>query len=392
MNKQNTIQSVSDFLNDEKFISWRLFRTEELDVYWSVFLSKNPQMEALLDEAIREFDENVKLNDKCISSDAQKHLYKKIETRINTYKRNKVRRILSWTSAAAGVLLIVASVTFFTLKQRNGLLTTQNEIVGTTLSNESVQLIVGNEVVALQSHASIVLSDQGKVSVTDSTSQTKALSLDENKQNRLIVPFGKRSFITLADGTRVWLNSGTEMEFPAKFAGKTRNIRVKGEIYIEVAKSTRPFLIQTTQSTVQVLGTKFNVAAYDDEKTESVVLVEGSVQINNAATKTAVILKPNEKATVSPEKIETETVNVSEYISWRDGVMEFNKTSMSEVLKRVGRYYNVSFESSDVPLNKKTVSGKLFLSNNLDSVMTSVSILSSTNYERENNRIIIRKK
>lgn len=391
MNKQNTIQSVSDFLNDEKFISWRLFRTEELDVYWSVFLSKNPQMETLLNEAIRTFDENVKLNDTNMSSDAQKELYQKIETRIGAHKRNKVRRILSWSSVAAGLLLVVASVTFFTLRQKSEPLTAENEIIGKTLSDKEVQLITGEQIVALQSHSSILLSGEGKVSVTDSTSQTKALTLDESKQNRLIVPFGKRSFITLADGTRVWLNSGTELEFPTKFAGKTRNIKVKGEIYIEVVKSEHPFLVHTSQTTVRVLGTKFNVAAYDDEQSESVVLVEGSVQIN-AGEQAAVILKPNEKATVSAEKIETETVDVSEYISWRDGVMEFNKTSMSEVLKKVGRYYNVSFESGDVALKNKTVSGKLFLSNNLDSVMTSVSILSSTNYERENDRIIIRKK
>ena len=391
MNKQNTFQSVSDFFNDEKFIAWRLFRTKELESYWSVLLSENPQLETLLRGASCKFDENVKLNDAHISSDARKELYKKIETRIYRYKRNKVRRIRSWSSVAACLLLMVASVSFFIIKQKNEVPAAQNEIFGKTLSEKCVQLIVGEKIVTLQSHASILLSDKGGISVTDSTNRKKELMPDESKPNRLIVPFGKRSFITLADGTQVWMNSGTELEFPTRFTGKTRNIKVKGEIYIEVAKSVRPFLIQTLQSTVQVLGTKFNLTAYEDEKNESVVLVEGSVRVNTG-DKMTVLLKPNEKATVSAGNIETETVEVAEYISWRNGMMVFNKASMSEVLKRVGRYYNVSFENIDVQLNKKTVSGKLFLSNNLDSVMISLSILSSTDYERDGNRIIIRKK
>lgn len=114
-----------------------------------------------------------------------------------------------------------------------------------------------------------------------------------------------------------------------------------------------------------------------------------SVKTNTDETK----LSPNEKFNLINGEISTETVDVSEYISWTKGVLEFDETPISEILKKVGRYYNVQFENNlDTKLNDKTCSGKLFLSNNLDSVMISVSVLSSTKYHRENTIIHISKK
>ena len=153
----------------------------------------------------------------------------------------------------------------------------------------------------------------------------------------------------------------------------------------------RPFVVHTDRMDIQVLGTSFNVSAYHDDIGATVVLVNGKVSVKTAQQ--VMEMLPNEKAELTNNQITKETVDVSEYISWTKGVLEFYEASVSEILKKVGRYYNVQFESSpDIPLNARTCSGKLFLSNNLDSVMTSVSVLSSTNYRRENNMIYITKK
>lgn len=124
---------------------------------------------------------------------------------------------------------------------------------------------------------------------------------------------------------------------------------------------------------------------------KTVVLVDGKISIKTAQHETEML--PNEKAEIVNNQITKETVDVSEYTSWTKGILEFNETPVSEILKKVGRYYNVQFESSpDIPLNARTCSGKLFLSSNLDSVMTSISVLSSTDYRRENDIIYITKK
>lgn len=391
MDKKNPFLSVADFLNDDTFIAWRLFQTEELNTYWADFVKENPLSEALLREAVQQF-EAVKLNEIPLPLQAEEKLYEKIRQSINAHRQRKKQRIVYWVSAAASFLLLIASVTFFTISKKTNTQIVKNEIIGETLPSENVRLISGADVIDLQSHSAITLSSNGHASVTDSSRNTKALQLAENKNNKLIVPYGKRSFIALSDGTKVWINSGSEMDFPSNFTSKSRDIYVKGEVYLEVAKSALPFVVHTHNANIRVLGTKFNIAAYHDDATESVVLVEGSVQVNTAS-KAHVMLKPNEMATISTGSISKQTVDASEYIAWHNGVLEFDETSMTEVLKKIGRYYNVSFENMpDVALNKKTVSGKLFLSNNLDSVMSSISRLSSTQYTRNNNHIIIRKK
>ena len=182
------------------------------------------------------------------------------------------------------------------------------------------------------------------------------------------------------------------VDFPTQFTHSSRDIKVKGEIYLEVAKSDKPFLVHTPKSAIRVLGTKFNIAAYEDDFTESIVLVEGKVQVKASDQKT-VMLSPNEMATIYTDEITLSTVDVSSYISWKNGYMEFKKTSMEDVLLKIGRYYNISFEKNpNIALNTKSVSGKLFLFNDIDSVMTAISIMSSTNYKREDNIILIQKK
>ncbi len=211
--------------------------------------------------------------------------------------------------------------------------------------------------------------------------------------NRLVVPYGKRSNIVLSDGSKIWINSGTQLDFPTDFVGNKREIKVNGEIYIEVVNDNKkPFIVNAGKMAIQVYGTSFNVTAYDDEEISSVVLVEGSVGVTTPGYESTV-LSPNEKLDLSSGGISKEVVDVSEYISWTRDVLEFDETPISEVLSKIGRYYNVQFENSpDIRLNEQTCSGKLFLSNNLDSVMISISVLSSTEYERNNNIIHIRKK
>lgn len=265
-------------------------------------------------------------------------------------------------------------------------------IVGNTLPEEDIYLITGNKKIELTQNSHIGLTKEGKATITDSTHSKKELLLAKTEMNSLFVPYGKRTNLTLSDGTEVWLNSGTQLDFPSEFMGKTREIRVDGEIYIDVAHNPScPFIVHAQGTEVIVQGTSFNISAYRDDLKKTIVLVAGKVKIKRGDKHIADLL-PNEKIDITENNILKETVDVSEYISWKKGVLEFNSTPMAEILKKIGRYYNVQFENTaDVKLNEQTFSGKLFLSNNLDSVMTSVSILSATNYQREKKKIHITK-
>lgn len=392
-NKDQSHLNEDNFLQNEDFINWRLFQTKELEDYWNEFRVKNPHLEKALQKAIRQFDA-VEINRYRLDEKERKEMYAAVLRNIARYRR---RRLTERIGAVAAVLLIgILSLLFITqMKEDQGITPSAgNEIiVGETLPEEEIILISAGKKINLAGNAHIGLTKDGKALVTDSSSSQKELLLARTELNRLMVPYGKRSNLTLSDGTEVWLNSGTELDFPSEFSGKTREISVNGEIFIEVAHNASvPFIVHVKDIDIRVQGTSFNISAYRNENRKTVVLVEGKVKIEKGSTQIAELL-PNEKIDISENNIRKEKVDISEYISWKEGILEFRNTPMSEILKKIGRYYNVQFEETpDIPLNKQTCSGKLFLSNNLDSVMTSVSILSSTVYKRENNTIQITKK
>lgn len=392
-NKYHTFRKDDYFLHNEDFISWRLFQTKESDDYWNDFRQKNPHLEKALQDAIRQFDA-VEINRYRLPVTDKQEIYHTVLRNVGLYRRHRL--ILRISLTAAVLLIGILSLLFITQMKEsngNGILTDDEMIVGEALPEEEIYLISAGRKMNLAGNSHIGLTEDGTAVVTDSTSSQKEVLLSRSELNKLVVPFGKRSDMTLSDGTKVWLNSGTELDFPSEFRGKTREIYVNGEIFIEVAHNSKvPFIVHAKDMDILVQGTSFNISAYRDDNRKTVVLVEGKVKIERGSAQIAELL-PNEKIDITGNNILKEKVDVSEYISWRKGVLEFNNTPVSEILKKIGRYYNVQFEgTTDIPLSKQSCSGKLFLSNNLDSVMTSVSILSSTVYKRENNMIHISKK
>lgn len=391
-NKNHFLKGVENLLQNEEFIEWRIFKTNELDEYWLKFRKQNPHLDKELDEAIIQF-EDVKINHFPLTDLEKKQIHKKINDKIKHYKRRMW--FLRMGSVAAAVVIGILSILFTrNIRDTNIVLNEEIEtIVGQTLPEEDVHIITNGKKIELSNKTHIGLKEDGIAIITDSTTSKKELLLTKKQLNKLVVPFGKRSQLTLADGSEVWLNSGTKLDFPSEFRGKSRDIYVDGEIYIDVAfDDNTPFIVHTGDMDVVVMGTEFNLTAYKEDGRKTIVLVEGKVRIetnNNYQTE----LNPNEKIELNNNSVSKERVDVAEYISWKDGMLVFNSTPMSDILKRIGRYYNVEFEKAqDITLNDKNFSGKLFLSNSLDSVMTSISTLSSTKYIREENKIFISKK
>ncbi len=388
MNDKKHLFSVSDFLYNDKFITWRLFRTNELDEYWKEFLENNPDSKLLLDEACKRFS-FIKLSDKNLKSEKEKELFERIYSNIN--RRRKRKYLKYWSSVAASVVILL-SIALFNKYYNEEELVAETEITGFRLPEKCMKLFFDEEVVFLESNCEITLSDQGEATMTYNNSEVKKTVSINNKINKLVVPFGQRSVITLSDGSKVWINSGTELEFPSSFTGNTREIRVNGEIFLDVHKSNQPFIVHTHNSRVDVLGTQFNISAYKDDSEERVVLVEGSLKVS-AGDASSMVIAPNEMVSIFDNEITKMYVDVSEHISWRHGVMTFKRTPMTEVLKSIGRYYNVSFIMNDnISISEKTVSGKLLLYDDLDSVMSAFSYLSSTDYKRENEQIVFLRK
>ncbi|MFA6702257.1 MAG: FecR domain-containing protein [Dysgonamonadaceae bacterium] len=377
------------FLKDKKFIRWQLLSDSSLDEYWKNFIEEHPESENEIHQAIT-YLKNEGLNKSTLTEKERIILFGKIQNTIRHKKNSKLQRLISF-SAAAVALLIIGFLLLYPKQEDKIILADKEHIMGEFLNSEDIQLITGNESMSFQSDIDVKLSGEGKAEIVQNNHDVQKIEIKQDQVNTLIVPFGKRSTLTLADGSKVWLNSGSVLKFPVQFIGNNREISlVSGEMYIEVAPNKKmPFRVLSSDFNIKVYGTKFNVSNYEGSA-HSVVLVEGSVSLQSSKSKET-FLSPSEQAVYSVNgTFKTQTVNVNQFISWKNGYLEFNKTPMTEVLKQIGRYYNLSFDfGEDSNLQKRTCTGKIYLSENLDNVMTTVGLLSSTKYSKINNKIFI---
>lgn len=381
----------TDFLKDKQFLRWQLLPDEEVSTYWRNFIEKHPEHNSEIQKAITYLKKSG-INYSTLHEYERADLLERIQTTLRHENKIKKRKLFWYASASvAAIALIVIGITLFSKLQNPDIVPGQELITGELLNNEDIQLITSGEAFFFQNDIEMTLNKEGTAEIIQSNKESSNIKIAQDKFNSLVVPYGKRSIITLADGSKIWLNSGSILEFPAQFSGKKREIRLtSGEIYVEVTPDTeKPFYVQTSNFNVKVHGTQFNVSNYVGS-TQSVVLVEGSVSLQSSVKK-EIFLTPNQQAVYSSNgTFSTKEVEANQFISWKEGYLTFNKTPMSEVLQQIGRYYNLVFDfENDTNLQKRTCTGKIHLSDNLENVMTTVAILSSTQYKKDNNRIYI---
>ncbi|MBO9632558.1 MAG: FecR domain-containing protein [Chitinophagaceae bacterium] len=165
-------------------------------------------------------------------------------------------------------------------------------------------------------------------------------------------PKGRQFRLVLPDGSTVWLNAASSIRYPVRFSDSAREVQIKGEVFLTVAKNARaPFLVQTPKQKVEVLGTSFNISAYDDEVAEKTTLLEGIVRvIKNQEQNTvksadgAVMLKPGEQAELV-EGIQAirinRSVDLEQVTAWKNGVFNFQDRKLDEIMKQIARWYDV---------------------------------------------------
>jgi ferric-dicitrate binding protein FerR (iron transport regulator) len=172
----------------------------------------------------------------------------------------------------------------------------------------------------------------------------------------VVADYGQISKVVLPDSTVIWLNSGTTLTYNNHFAIDNRDLTLKGQAYLEVAKNKHlPLIVSSGDLNVKVLGTKFDVDAYPDEKQIEVVLKCGSVELSNSKIKSFKYrLKPGEKADYNLESkdVAINKVDLNHYFAWKDGEMVFKDTPMNEVLKTLERKFNVEFEIKNPAIYK----------------------------------------
>lgn len=221
-------------------------------------------------------------------------------------------------------------------------------------------------------------SNKGEVVVKNTEEEERIVNSKDEKNavlNQVVVPYGQRHKVLLSDGTLVQLNAGSRLTFPAAFSGKTREVYLKGEGFFEVSENAKqPFIVKTDYVNIKVLGTTFNVSAYEDEGFMTTVLVEGKVNVSQKDK-----LLANEEFTLAPGQgcfysVNAKTsvvrnVDVSEHVLWKDGLYNFKDKPLRDVVSRVHKYFNHPIHIESDKLANTLISGKLVLSDDIAEVI-----------------------
>ena len=198
-------------------------------------------------------------------------------------------------------------------------------------------------------------------------------------ETSIYAPMGSRVAFNLPDGTEGFLNSGSTLTYTIPFASN-RTVKIQGEAWFDVARDEQhPFEIGAGASAVRVLGTSFNISAYDTESYVEVVLEKGSVEFQANAATPAVQLKPSERMVFNGEKIRIEEVETAKYKGWTEGKLIFRGDNMAEVARRLERWYNIEVEVADPELDEY-VFRATFEDDSLEEVLKLLSMTSPIRY------------
>ena len=306
---------------------------------------------------------------------------------------------LFWTVGlvvAASVALLLMFVSPFTRQvEQPGTLVSQ---VGITPGGVKaiLQSEDGKMIDLTSSTSSHIVTSDGLVLVNDSL---KGLRFDQSKlenqpmkYHTLAVPVGGEYHFTLADGTRVWVNSASEVRFPNCFSGKKREIYVKGEVYLEVARDEKhPFVVHAGENEVRVLGTRFNLTAYPDEQKVITTLVEGSVEFRN--NQSSIRLKPGEQSVLDQEtnNLEKQKVEVSIYTSWVSGTYEYERMPLSDITRQLSRWYDVQFVYETTEFSNHPFTGVVKRDQSLEEVLSIIEKTTNIKFKISGRTIIIKR-
>ncbi|MGN6417384.1 MAG: FecR family protein [Pseudobacter sp.] len=210
--------------------------------------------------------------------------------------------------------------------------------------------------------------------------------------NKVSTPNGRQYIMTLADGSKAWLNAGSSLEYPVNFTGNERVVRITGEVYFEVtAQPALPFNVNVKGMEVQVLGTSFNVNAYDDESSINTTLASGSVKIISAGF-TPALLKPGQQARFqasAPIKV-LPAVDLDKILAWKNGYFSFDDLNLQQVMKLIERWYDVSVKYEG-PIPVEQFEGMVSRSMKLSGIIKSLRDM-DIEVRQEGRTLIISKK
>lgn len=317
----------------------------------------------------------------------------------------KIHGFRRWYSVAAAVLLMALSTTAWFLfshptnphnvlvKEKLPPAVNKNDVAPG--SEGAVLTLADGSVIVLDSAADGKLAKQGNTNILKSGAGVQYVAPGGANNNMLayntIATPRRRQFqLVLEDGTKVWLNAESSIRFPAAFDNKERHVDITGEVYFEVAKNAnRPFTVSVKGMQVQVLGTHFNINAYNDEPAINTTLLEGSVKVIN--NKRITMLAPGQQAQLGDNGAISlvKNVNTGQIVAWKNELFSFRDTDIKNLMRQISRWYDVQIVMPE-NITGVTFNGKISRKSNLSDVLKMLELTDEVAFTIEGNKVIVR--
>lgn len=336
---------------------------------------QSPQIEDIIAKLIS----HIRLRENELKK-GESELWVKIDRQITPKKQTSIWPRLFWATTAVAAAAIVGIIWISTNfeKPEPDMLEYYATLYENTPVTDDIQVVVTSEdTISIKDNGQIIsYSQEGSVKINEEERVKETRKDEKTEFNQIVVPFGKQTCLVLSDGSMMHINSGTRVVYPRVFHSDYREIYVEGEVFLEVKrKENSPFIVKTSDFSIEVLGTSFNVKAYKEEERGEVVLVNGSVRLTDNS-KRQKVMNPSELIAINGGKAgEAISVNTANYISWIKGLLMLHPLEpLSSICKKLHRFYGVPIYIS-AAAGSLTMEGTIDLHHSLDDLIT---ILAST--------------
>jgi transmembrane sensor len=382
------------------FFKWIFHPSPEIKAYWNHYLENNTEHAEKIIELKAQIEIHLKYEEKKLSETEKMALAKRIVRMLERTDRKRsrtrfMRTAMRYAAISFLFLTIGGSLVYLYMESRQPEIVIENAVLPAQVKEPLLILGDRGQIVLNQGDSRLEYSEDGEILLNSEQSIQGDAGNAVPEMNTVVIPYGSRSNIILADGTNVWLNAGSRLIYPSRFVDRTREVYLSGEAYFSVKENEKqPFVVKTTDVLVEVLGTRFNVTAYPEDFAVQTVLAEGSVELKSVSAgrrENGVLLKVGEMAYFNKKTQETRTqpVDVSEYTLWTEGLFHFSNTDFNRITKKLERFYNIRFQFDDPFKGGIQVSGKLDVSKERSEVFQYLERLTGLQILEINERLYV---
>ncbi|QKJ29371.1 DUF4974 domain-containing protein [Mucilaginibacter mali] len=390
-------KDLGHLLHQESFLNYCFGRDDNDVRYWNKWLAEHPEDAVQVEDLKRTVIMMAKASRNALRDKHFEELQQKMAGAPVIQLKRK-RAFWQPALAAAAVLLIVSVAA---LIYYPGIEPVQKNPIAQKIDvkpggNKAILILGNGKKITLTDSLNGQIAVQSKIKITKTAQGQIVYELPAGvatndpvpEYNTIEAPTGGQWEVVLPDRSRVWLNARSSLTYPTFFAGNERRVQLKGEAYFEITHNAQiPFRVASGSQVVEVLGTHFNIMAYDDEQLMRTTLLEGSVKISDHGQSRIIV--PGEQARVSDAGIKvTNEVDLEDVISWKNGYFKFNE-SLESIMRKVARWYNVEIIYASNIDPSMRFGGKISRYKNLSSALKIMELTGNIHFKVEGRRVTV---